>query len=152
MKYKIVYNDCYGGYTLSYKAIDWLSEHGSESTKNFIAQKWIEAKEREDFSSASQERIDNVTKFYVMDAVRSFLKRHDPDLVAVVEALGKEASGTFSELAIAEIDEDKYFIDEYDGRETVVTPADLSWEVIDEYDDMMVAAAPPVDVCWTGIE
>ena len=152
MKYKIVYNDCYGGYTLSYKAIDWLSEHGSESTKNFIAQKIIEAKEREDFSSASQERIDNVTKFYVMDAVRSFLKRHDPDLVAVVEALGKEASGTFSELAIAEIDEDKYFIDEYDGRETVVTPADLSCEVIDEYDDMMVAAAPPVDVCWTGIE
>ena len=48
-----------------------------------------------------------------MDAVRSFLKRHAPDLVAVVEALGKEASGTFSELAIAEIDEDKYFIDEY---------------------------------------
>ena len=127
-------------------------EHGSESTKNFIAQKRIEAKEREDFSSASQERIDNVTKFYVMDAVRSFLKRHDPDLVAVVEALCKEASGTFSELAIAEIDEDKYFIDEYDGRETVVTPADLSWEVIDEYDDMMVAAAPSVDVCWTGIE
>ena len=22
----------------------------------------------------------------------------------------------------------------------------------DEYDDMMVAAAPSVDVCWTGIE
>lgn len=27
MKYKIVYNDCYGGYTISYKAIDWLSEN-----------------------------------------------------------------------------------------------------------------------------
>lgn len=100
MKHKIVYNDCYGGYTLSYKAIDWLSEHGSESIKNFIAQKRIEAKERDDFSSASQESIDNA-KFYVMDAVRSFLKRHDPDLVAVVEALGKEVNGTFSELAIA---------------------------------------------------
>ena len=152
MKHKTVYNNCYGGYTLSDKAIDWLSEHGSESTKNFIAQKRIEAKEREDFSSASQERIDNVTKFYVMDAVRSFLKRHDPDLVAVVEALGKEASSTFSELAIAEIDEDKYFIDEYDGMEAVVTPADLCWEVIDEYDDMVETAAPTVDVCWTGIE
>lgn len=151
MKHKIVYNDCYGGYTLSDKAIDWLSEHGSESTKNFIAQKRIEAKEKEDFSSASQESIDNA-KFYVMDAVRSFLKRHDPDLVAVVEVLGKEVNGTFSELAIAEIDEDKYFIDEYDGRETVVIPADLCWEVIDEYDDMVEAAAPPVDVCWTGIE
>ena len=54
MKHKIVYNDCYGGYTLSYKAIDWLSEYGSEITKNFIAQKRIEAKEKEDFSSASQ--------------------------------------------------------------------------------------------------
>ena len=147
MKHKIVYNDCYGGYTLSYKAIDWLSEHGSERTKNFIAHKRIEAKEKDDFSSASQERIDNVTKFYVMDAVRSFLKRHDPDLVAVVEALGKEASGTFSALAIAEIDEDKYFIDEYDGMETIVTPADLCWEVIDEYDGMVEAASPPVDVC-----
>lgn len=151
MKHKIVYNDCYGGYTLSDNAIDWLSEHGSESTKKFIAKKRIEAKERDDFSSASQDSIDNA-KFYVMDAVRSFLKRHDPDLVAVVEALGKEVNGTFSELAIAEIDEDKYFIDEYDGRETVVTPADLCWEVIDEYDDMVEAAAPPVDVCWTGIE
>ena len=151
MKHKIVYNNCYGGYTLSDKAIDWLSEHGSESTKNFIAHKRIEAKEKEDFSSASQERVDNI-KFYVMDAVRSFLKRHDPDLVAVVEALGKEVNGTFSELAIMEIDEDKYFIDEYDGRESVVTPADLCWEVVDEYDDMVVAAAPPVDVCWTDTE
>ena len=152
MKHKVVYNDCYGGYFISYKAIDWLSEHGSESTKNFIAQKRVEAKESDDFSSASQERIGYSKKFYVMDAVRSFLKRHDPDLVAVVEALGKEVNGNFSKLAIAEIDEDKYFIDEYDGRETVVTPADLCWKVIDEYDDMVEAAAPPVDVCWTGIE
>lgn len=151
MKHKIVYNDCYGGYTLSDKAIDWLSEHGSEKTKNFIAQKRIEAKEKEDFSSASQERIYEVTNFYVMDAVRSLLKRHDTDLVAVVEALGKEVNGTFSKLAIAEIDEDKYFIDEYDGRETVVTPADLCWEVIDD-DGMVEAAAPPVDVCWTDTE
>ena len=44
MKHKIVYNDCYGGYTLSYKAIDWLSEHGSESTKNFIVHKEWERK------------------------------------------------------------------------------------------------------------
>ena len=131
MSHKIVYNSCYGGYSLSDKAIDWLSEHGSERTKNFIAQKRIEAKETEDFTSASQERIYNVTKFYVMDAVRSFLKRHDPDLVAVVEALGKEVNGTFSELDIEEIDEDKYFIEEYDGRETVVTPDDICWEVIE---------------------
>lgn len=63
MKHKIVYNDCYGGYTLSYKAIDWLSEHGSERTKNFISKKRIEVKEKEDFSSASQERIDYSKNF-----------------------------------------------------------------------------------------
>ena len=57
MSHKIVYNSCYGGYSLSDKAIDWLSEHGSERTKNFIAQKRIEAKEIEDFTSAPQERI-----------------------------------------------------------------------------------------------
>lgn len=73
MKHKIVYNDCYGGYTLYYKAIDWLSEHGSEKTKNFIAKKRIEAKEKEDFSSASQERIDYSKKFYVMVLLVTFL-------------------------------------------------------------------------------
>lgn len=73
MKHKIVYNDCYGGYTLSYKAIDWLSEHGSEKTKNFIAKKRIEAKEKEDFSSVSQERIDYSKKFYVMVLLVTFL-------------------------------------------------------------------------------
>lgn len=70
-----------------------------------------------------------------MDAVRSFLNRHDPDLVAVVEALGREAGGTFSELDIEEIDGDKYFIEEYDGRETVVTPDDICWEVIESGDN-----------------
>lgn len=43
MKHKIVYNSDFGGYTLSDKAIDWLAEHGSERTKEFIAQKRLEA-------------------------------------------------------------------------------------------------------------
>lgn len=29
MKHKIVYNNCFGGYALSDKAINWLEEHGS---------------------------------------------------------------------------------------------------------------------------
>ena len=131
MKHKVVYNDCYGGYTLSDKAIEWLSEHGSERTKHFIAQKKIEANEKlKGYNPKSQVTADNISKFYIMDAVRSFLERHDPDLVAVVEALGKEVNGTFSDLAIEEIDGDKYNIEEYDGRETVVTPDDIGWTVI----------------------
>ena len=122
MKHKIVYNDCYGGYTLSDKAIEWLSEHGSDKTKRFIAQKRLEANEKTKYDSSKI--------FYVMDALRYFLKRHDPDLVAVVEALGKEVNGTFSNLAIEEIDGDMYNIEEYDGKETVVTPDDIGWTVI----------------------
>ena len=39
--------------------------------------------------------------------------------------------GPFSELGIEEIDEDKYFIDEHDGMETVVTPDCICLEVIE---------------------
>lgn len=131
MKHKVVYNDCYGGYSLSDKAIEWLSEHGSEKTKQFIANKRAEANEKlKEYNPKSQETADNISKFYIMDAVRSFLKRHDTDLVAVVEALGKEASGTFSDLVIEEIDSEEYYIDEYDGKETIVTPDNLCWTVI----------------------
>lgn len=122
MKHKIVYNDCYGGYAFSDKAVEWLSEHGSERTKKFIAQKKLEANEKT--------KNDSTKIFYVMDALRYFLRRHDPDLVAVVEALGKEVNGTFSRLAIKEIEGDMYNIEEYDGKETVVTPDDIGWTVI----------------------
>ena len=119
MKHKIVYNSDFGGFALSDKAINWLEEHGSDNTKKFIAQKRIEAKE-----------VVACKSFYVMNAVRGSLERHDPDLVAVVEALGKEVNGTFSSLSIEEIDGDKYYIEEYDGKETVVTPEDICWTVI----------------------
>ena len=124
MRHKVVYNNDFGGYALSDKAINWLSEHGSDRTKKFIAKKRIEANNR---------TINDSTKiFYVMDAVRNFLERHDPDLVAVVEALGKEVNDTFSSLAIEEIEVDMYSIDEYDGKETIITPDDLCWNVIQE--------------------
>jgi hypothetical protein len=131
MKHKVVYNNDFGGYALSDKAINWLEEHGSERTKKFIAQKRIEANAKiMDYVSKVRGTANSTRKFYIMDAVRSFLKRHDPDLVAVVEALGKDVNGTFSSLAIEEIDGDMYNIEEYDGKETVVTPEDICWTVI----------------------
>lgn len=131
MKHKIVYNDCYGGYALSDKAIDWLSEHGSDKTKRFIAQKRLEANDKiKDYDTRVRITADSTRKFYVMDALRYFLERHNPDLVAVVESLGKEVNGTFSDLVIEEIEGDMYNIEEYDGKETVVTPDDIGWTVI----------------------
>tara|TARA_R110002167_G_scaffold130022_1_gene313386 strand:- start:5879 stop:6163 length:285 start_codon:yes stop_codon:yes gene_type:complete len=46
--------------------------------------------------------------------------RDDPKLVEVVEALGTKASGTSANLVIVEIPDDvEWYIDEYDGWETV---------------------------------
>ncbi len=46
--------------------------------------------------------------------------RDNPELVKVVEELGTKASGTCANLVIVEIPDDvEWFIDEYDGWETV---------------------------------
>lgn len=48
------------------------------------------------------------------------IERHDPDLVKVVEELGKESWGRWSQLKIVKIDaDDKYIIVDYDGAETL---------------------------------
>lgn len=52
------------------------------------------------------------------------IERHNPDLVEIVEVLGKKASNSKngSRLVIGEIKEDSYYIDEYDGYEAIITP------------------------------
>jgi len=56
------------------------------------------------------------------------IERHNPILVACVEALGKEAGDTFSDLSVVEIEGSRYRVDEYDGKEWVVTPDnDYGW-------------------------
>lgn len=58
--------------------------------------------------------------------------RHDPTLVKVVEELGDAANGRYSDLTVVRVEGDRYYIEEYDGYETVVTPADIErkWVVV----------------------
>jgi len=50
----------------------------------------------------------------------SQLPRTDPDLIAVVEALGADANGRYADLKIVEVpDNIDWYIDEYDGLEEV---------------------------------
>jgi hypothetical protein len=92
---KIVYNSCYGGFSLSERAAELLAKRKG----------WDEP--------------DNYP----------IIPRHDADLVAVVEELGlAAASGRAAELSIRELpDGERYRIDEYDGSERVMTPADYEW-------------------------
>lgn len=101
MKHKVVYNACYGGFSLSDKAWEWLKEnHGIERTHEM---EW-------DFEQ----------------------NRHDERLVACVEALDEEANGQCADLRIEEIEGNLYNIREYDGDETVITPAQYRWIEIPE--------------------
>jgi hypothetical protein len=101
MAYKVVYNNCFGGFGISEKAVAWLKERYPELTG------------------------DNYDIGYS-------LARHDARLVSVVEALGTEASDSYSRLKVETIYVPMYRIDEYDGRETVQTPSDIDWVSIKE--------------------
>lgn len=90
---KIVYNNCYGGFSLSEAAMARLKELGAGLTERT-------------------------------------LDRTNPLLVRVVEELGEAANGRAAELQIAKLPPGtKYFIDEYDGAETVVTAEDIQWKI-----------------------
>jgi hypothetical protein len=101
---KVVYNSCFGGFGLSAKALAELS--------------------------ALKEAMG--IEFDPDDYRYGELPRHDPDLVAVVEKLGGEASGRFADLRVKELAGKRYRIDEYDGAETVMEPYDYEWIVVEE--------------------
>lgn len=59
------------------------------------------------------------------------IERDDPVLVAIVEEMGSgRASGGCAELRIIDLEPGtKYYIDEYDGRESVLTPDNIDWKI-----------------------
>lgn len=97
---KVVYNACYGGFGLSDEACLLIADR-----KGF---------QLEEGKYYYDERIYN-------------LDRHDKDLVAVVELLGKKAGDRYSKLKVYETDCSFYRIDEYDGYESVVTHDTQTW-------------------------
>jgi hypothetical protein len=54
--------------------------------------------------------------------------RHDEILVRVVEELGDKANDKYSALAIEDVT-DKYYINEYDGAETVIQRKDIEKDI-----------------------
>lgn len=64
--------------------------------------------------------------------------RHDPNLIKVVEELGKEADTSYSRLIIREYDDEnfEYWINEYDGIETLMLEAVVSEKKLKECDSI----------------
>ena len=101
---KVAFNKCYGGFSLSDKAVSMLND-----------MKGLKGEDR--LSTHSYGYPDNNKGHY----------RHDPDLIRVIEQLGEQANGSHAQIQIREINGVRYIIDEYDGIETVLEPKDIDW-------------------------
>jgi len=111
---KVVYNSCFGGFSLSKKAIQRYSDLTGLDLTFIEKNEWFE---RCDLPNGEEWDDHDIS-------------RSDPFLVQVVEELGEEANGKFARLMIRELPEGtKYRIDQYDGMETVMTIDDYEWSV-----------------------
>ena len=141
---KVVYSSCYGGFGLSKEAVQryweikgqrvWIEEDNEFHYHNFLTVWLVSPEERqkqkstEEFLALSMnERIAYNDAYLTQTWCAIDVDRHDPVLVQVVEELGDKANGQYAKLAIKEVS-GPYRITEYDGYETVETPADCDWK------------------------
>jgi hypothetical protein len=125
---KVAYNNCYGGFSLSHKAVEYMAERGSAWAREALACEWL--------GQDIRDHGYHLSPFPVLDENDKPVTpgtpaptRHDPLLVSVIEALGRASSGKCADLQIETIRGDRYRIDEYDGNESVQTPSDIEWTV-----------------------
>ena len=130
---KIAINKCYGGFSLSDKAIEMIMKRkglgcyrykktkshyrdgvdeytrlDGNDPKSFIRYSTIDLGEK-------IEEIPNEHYWYYRN-----LERTDEDLISVIEELGDESSGEYSSVKVIEIPDDiDWEIDDYDGIETI---------------------------------
>ena len=141
---KIVINCCYGGYSFSQEAQQWLAERGllvpfteymlpwgyDEKHDVFSQDHYVTA----DWRGIGGEEPAVYHGFRPAQAIEGYcggwerqIPRHHPLLVACVEALGEAANGRCANLQVVTIEGSKYIVDEYDGFESVLTPEEMKW-------------------------
>lgn len=137
---KIVINACYGGFGLSHEAVMRYAEikgitlYADRDGKFGITHYYlcpieeynqILTEERD--KPVAPGRFARSSKLFFSDRD---IDRTDPALVQVVEELGDAAGDQYAELRIEEVPAGAlYRIDEYDGRESVMTHDDYDWKV-----------------------
>lgn len=99
---KIVLNKCFGGFSISKECAQYMAELGCERAKKELSD------DGEFFG------------YGYVDGMKGGYDRSSEYLVAAVEKLGERANGNLSSLRVVEIPDDvDYYIDEYDGIESV---------------------------------
>ncbi|HEX7909932.1 MAG TPA: hypothetical protein VF534_17830 [Paraburkholderia sp.] len=119
---KIVINACYGGFSISKKAAEFMAERGSERARRELEEhaKPLDPDDRFDAISIKYGKERTFHGYGYVDGLEGRYERDDPLLVAAVETLGEEAGGSYTNLKIVEIPDDvEWEIDEYDGFEHI---------------------------------
>lgn len=125
MTHKVVFNNCYGGFSISLKAVDWLEENCKDNELRNLIKSLRLAEKQYSFLSKDEALCYDIS--YWLDD-----RRHHKDLVDVVEALGSDVNGPNTALEVCKIDGNLYRIDKYDGAESVITPyTSGSWIIIE---------------------
>ncbi len=141
---KIVYNGCYGGFSVSdaamrrYAEIKGITLYPEKDKRGWFITYWTVPKEQRGvilegkaWDAASQEeRIASNQAYDELTLDTRRFERDDPVLAQVVEELGEAANGEYASLKIADLPKGTLWrIDEYDGRETVATQDSYDWKV-----------------------
>lgn len=110
---KVAINRCFGGFSLSEKAFELLlAKKGIPFEKQYSGSKLVG---NEYFVAGHLGQKEHYISDYEYCENRS-----DPDLIAVIEELGREANGWAADLVVVDIPDDvKWHIHEYDGIEYV---------------------------------
>ena len=130
---KVVINKCYGGFGLSIKAEDLFAKAKGYKLYRYKQTSYEHQHGKDEYIKIDTDEIFSLTfKKDLGDKISTIpnkedtwfssynINREDPDLISIVETLGKDADGNFAELGIVEIPNGTdYQIDEYDGVESI---------------------------------
>jgi len=131
---KIVINACFGGFSLSHKAVMEYAKIKNIKLYSYTSSRNKDGSYKYSEFSPPKHKKDHIFIHYYRkpldtkkpDDGDTFyfsnrdIERNDPALVEVVEKLGSDANGSCANLKVVEIPDDvKWEIDEYDGSEQV---------------------------------
>lgn len=100
---KLVANGCYGGFGVSNQAIVWFRE------------------------KLGQEAV-GISDLSLSMAIEYNISRNHPLLVQCFEEMGEAMNGRSAKLYLYEGKDEPYWIQEYDGSESVRTMSDSPWK------------------------
>lgn len=121
----VVYNACYGGFSLSRAAVERIMELKGLPCypKKVFLSSYI-------YYMAPWKGVKGTAERELPVFCDRDISRHDPHLIQVVQEMGEAANGLCAKLELYEVDVGTlYRIDEYDGYEAVVCQYDDVWRV-----------------------